>query len=206
MNNDDWKSALDEVDLPQPAPGKKIITFSLPPLAAAEEVKPRRRAKPKPAPPLPLDFTALNREDYAELSGAPRRRAREAALLLLFALSGGSDWQQAEGILADVGVGGENADFALELARQAQARQTASDQLLSRYARDWELERFSAVDRCVLRLAVPELLLAEGDERRIVINEAVELGKKFGSEDSGAFVNAILDSIYQQQLKEREQR
>lgn len=196
----EWELALEEVDLPEPAPGGKIITFSLP---VAEEKTPRPRAAKKADPEkaclTEADFAAFNKEDYAGLSELPRRRAREAALLLLFAATSGGGWETAGHILRDVGVSGENAEFALALAKAAHDELAENDRLLARYARDWDVERFSSVDRSVLRLALSELRHETAENRTIVINEAIELGKKFGSADSGPFVNAMLDNIARQE-------
>ncbi len=145
-------------------------------------------------------FRALNAEDFAGLSHTPRRRAREAALLMLFQVEvGGSGWDMAAGILEMAEIKGSNAAFALELAQTAYSRRLESDALLAAYAQEWDVARFSPVDRAVLHLAVPELLAAAADGS-IVINEAIELGKKFGSEESGPFINGILDHI----LKDRQ--
>jgi N utilization substance protein B len=59
---------------------------------------------------------------------------------------------------------------------------------------DWKLERIAAIDRAILRLGIYEMRRAE-TPARIVINESVELAKKFSSEDASAFVNAILDTV-----------
>ncbi len=69
------------------------------------------------------------------------------------------------------------------------------DGLIKRFSEHWRLERMSIVDRNILRLAVFELLNRPDIPAKVSINEAVDLGKKFGSEDSGSFINGILDGI-----------
>ncbi len=69
------------------------------------------------------------------------------------------------------------------------------DALIVRYSEHWRLERMAAVDRNLLRLAAYELLYQPKIPSKVVINEAVELAKRYGAEDSGAFVNGILDHI-----------
>ncbi|MDP9147424.1 MAG: transcription antitermination factor NusB [Acidobacteriota bacterium] len=69
------------------------------------------------------------------------------------------------------------------------------DALIVEHAENWRLERLAAIDRAVLRLAIYELRAAE-TPAKVVLNEAVDLAKKFSSEDAGAFVNGILDSVY----------
>jgi len=90
-------------------------------------------------------------------------------------------------------------EFATQLLEGAVARAGEIDKLVERHARGWTLERMAAMDRAILRLAVGELR-STGTPPKVVINEAVELAKKFSSEDSAAFINGILDAI----LKESE--
>ncbi|MDY6952796.1 MAG: transcription antitermination factor NusB, partial [Thermodesulfobacteriota bacterium] len=69
------------------------------------------------------------------------------------------------------------------------------DRLIERYSDNWKITRMSGVDRNLLRLAVYELLYCEDIPPRVSINEAIDIGKKFGTEHSSAFINGILDSI-----------
>ncbi|MHB9074739.1 MAG: transcription antitermination factor NusB [Desulfobaccales bacterium] len=69
------------------------------------------------------------------------------------------------------------------------------DALIVRYSEHWRLERMTIVDRNLLRLAIYELLYQPGIPPKVVINEAVEMAKRYGSEASGAFVNGILDQV-----------
>jgi N utilization substance protein B len=69
------------------------------------------------------------------------------------------------------------------------------DAYISRFSEHWRLERMAAVDLAILRLAVFELLHCPEVPPKVVVNEAVELGKSFGAENSGAFINGILDSF-----------
>ena len=84
-------------------------------------------------------------------------------------------------------------DFALELARGALAHRDESDALISKYARNYELHRIAAVDRNVLRLAIFEMFHRDEVPPIVAINEAIEIAKRFGTEESGRFVNGILD-------------
>ena len=72
---------------------------------------------------------------------------------------------------------------------------TRSMPLVQRSSRNWRLERMARVDRNVLRLGTWELLYGEKVPRAVILDEAVELAKRFGSEDSGAFVNGVLDRV-----------
>jgi N utilization substance protein B len=69
------------------------------------------------------------------------------------------------------------------------------DALIERFSKNWKISRMSCVDRNVMRIAVYELLHCEDIPPKVSINEAVDVGKKFGTEESGAFINGIMDSI-----------
>ncbi len=75
------------------------------------------------------------------------------------------------------------------------------DGIITRYATNWQLKRMAVVDRNILRLAAFELLYLEDIPSKVTINEAVELAKKFGDEDSSKFVNGVLDKISKEELK-----
>lgn len=132
-----------------------------------------------------------------------RTKARECALQALYQLdSGGGDARQAvRGVLAHF----EEADasterFADELVRGVQSERAQIDAIIQASSTHWKLDRMARVDRNILRLAVYELLRRADVPVRVTLNEAVELGKKFGSEESSAFVNGVLDRIAHQDL------
>ncbi|MFH0839209.1 MAG: transcription antitermination factor NusB [Candidatus Omnitrophota bacterium] len=75
------------------------------------------------------------------------------------------------------------------------------DIFIAKYTRNWKLGRMAVVDRNILRLATYELLYMEDIPAKVAINEAVELAKKFGDDNSGKFVNGILDKISKEELK-----
>jgi transcription antitermination protein NusB len=85
-------------------------------------------------------------------------------------------------------------EFANELFEGAARDATALDELIVKHAENWKLERMAILDRAILRLAMHELRTSDTPPK-VVINEAVELAKKFSSEGSGAFVNGILDAF-----------
>ena len=84
--------------------------------------------------------------------------------------------------------------FANKLFEGAAKAADELDALIVQHAQNWRLERMAIIDRAVLRLAIYELRIAETPPK-VVLNEAVDLAKKFSSEDSGAFVNGILDAF-----------
>jgi N utilization substance protein B len=84
--------------------------------------------------------------------------------------------------------------FANKLFEGAAKEADELDALIVQHAQNWRLERMAIIDRAVLRLAIYELRAAETPPK-VVLNEAVDLAKKFSSEDAGAFVNGILDAV-----------
>ena len=84
--------------------------------------------------------------------------------------------------------------FANKLFEGAAKAADELDALIVQHAQNWRLERMAIIDRAVLRLAIYELRSSETPPK-VVLNEAVDLAKKFSSEDAGAFVNGILDAV-----------
>jgi len=131
-----------------------------------------------------------------------RRAARETALQMLFQMDvGQNDWQMTELTLAEAGLSDVNADFALSLVKGAWDNLTEIDRLIETYAKEWNIKRLANVDKNILRLAVYELKFINEVPYNVVINEAIELAKNFSTEDSGAFVNGVLDTILNQEVK-----
>lgn len=130
-----------------------------------------------------------------------RRRARGYALQILYAmdLNGVQDpdaairgfWDSFEDQETDASA----REFADKLVRDTYANRDEIDEVVQKASRNWRLERMSRVDRNILRLATGELLAGHDVPVRVVINEAVELAKRFGAAEAAAFVNGILDRI-----------
>jgi transcription antitermination protein NusB len=85
--------------------------------------------------------------------------------------------------------------FANKLFEGASKSVDELDALIVQHAKNWRLERMAIIDRAVLRLAIYELCAGE-TPHKVIMNEAVDLAKKFSSEDAGSFVNGILDAVY----------
>ena len=85
--------------------------------------------------------------------------------------------------------------FFLKLVQGVLHTRTEIDAVIERYSENWKLNRMSCVDRNIMRVAVYELLCCQDIPHKVSINEAIDIGKKFGTEESGAFINGILDSI-----------
>jgi transcription antitermination factor NusB len=88
--------------------------------------------------------------------------------------------------------------YAQELVRGAVEHLDKIDELIRSQADNWRLERMPAVDRNILRLAIYEMLFEKDTPKLVVLDEAIELAKKFGSEQSGRFVNGLLDGLLKQ--------
>jgi N utilization substance protein B len=140
----------------------------------------------------------------------PRRRARAVALQVLYALEGVDDADPGVALAAhlrEFGVAEDDGEgdlpdernfdekLADTLVRGVWAHRVELDDILARLSQNWRVERLARVDRNVLRIALYELAHCQADvPARVVINEAVELAKRFGSEEAPAFVNGLLDS------------
>ncbi|MBW1981674.1 MAG: transcription antitermination factor NusB [Deltaproteobacteria bacterium] len=126
-----------------------------------------------------------------------RHRSREMAVQVLYQadMTGSTMREAFQSFCEHFGPPEDLRVFARELVEGVQDHLEKIDALIEEGSEHWRLTRMSAVDRNVLRLAVFELLHRPDIPSKVTINEAVELGKKFGSEDSGGFINGILDRI-----------
>lgn len=85
--------------------------------------------------------------------------------------------------------------FANKLFEGAAEEAITLDELITKHAENWRFERLSSIDRAILRLGIYELLFAD-TPGKVVLNEAVDLAKKFSSEEASGFVNGILDAVH----------
>ncbi len=126
-----------------------------------------------------------------------RHKAREFTLQILFQYDLVDT--QVETVLdlfwRDIQVVLEVREFSDHLVFGVVHNMKPIDELLAKYSENWSLDRMNSVDRNVLRIATYEVLFCPEIPKNVTINEAVELGKRFGSEDSGAFINGIIDKI-----------
>ena len=130
-------------------------------------------------------------------ASGPRRRAREVAFRVAFQadLLGDSFAETWESRRADERLADEQAELVQDVVRALTVQGAEIDARLREAAVHWPLERLSGTDRAVLRAAVAELLSRAGTPARVVIDEAIEIAKEFGAEESGRFVNGVLDGI-----------
>jgi N utilization substance protein B len=125
-----------------------------------------------------------------------RTLARELAFKVLYQqdLVGGDPEEQLLLLCEETPLADRYRRFAADLVEGTLAHIEAIDAHISRYSPEWSLQRMAVVDRNIMRLAAYELLYSDLDPA-IVINEAVEMAKRYGDENSRSFVNAILDKI-----------
>jgi transcription antitermination protein NusB len=127
-----------------------------------------------------------------------RRKSRELCLQMLFQWDMGKQspehvrktfWAERDEVDADT------RGFADDLFNVAVDRQMQIDELIQKHAQHWRMERMAAVDRNVLRTGVAEFLSSRETPRPVVINEALEIARKFSAPESVQFINGVLDSV-----------
>jgi N utilization substance protein B len=135
-----------------------------------------------------------------------RRKGRELAMQMLFQADMGKQnpdevrktfWTAREEVEPDT------RGFAEDIFRVAVAREEEIDTTIEKHSANWKLTRMSSVDRNVLRMAVAELSGFPGTPAPIVINEALEIARRYSSPESINFLNGVLDAIAREQLNER---
>ena len=127
-----------------------------------------------------------------------RRRARELAVQVLFHMEyNPGDLNESYQMICDSFELPKNIQpFSRHLVQGIWDKKRELDHLISNSSKNWRLDRMSHVDRNILRLALFEILHMEDIPPKVSIDEAVELGEKYGTNESGAFINGILDNIY----------
>lgn len=128
---------------------------------------------------------------------ATRRRAREVVLQMLFQLEATKESPQTVVDLyrSAFGEGPLPDEFSIALFLNVASSIESLDNTITSASDNWRLERMSRVDRNILRMGVYELDNGADTPARVAINEAVELAKRFGADDSASFVNGVLDRI-----------
>jgi len=126
-----------------------------------------------------------------------RTRARELALHVLYMgdVKGPEAFEEAEEHFASQARDPEIRAYARRVLEGVREHQAEIDEWIRRTAKNWDLARMAALDRNLLRMGIYELLHEEGVPPRVAINEAIELGKRYSTTQSGAFINGILDRV-----------
>jgi transcription antitermination factor NusB len=127
-----------------------------------------------------------------------RTKAREVALQMLYEIDAQGE-EAVEGLESHLGRSevkdAEIRQFAEELIRGTREATAELDKVIAGAAQNWAIHRMAVVDRNILRMAVYEMIYVEEIPAKVSINEAIELGKRFSTEQSGSFINGILDRI-----------
>mgnify|MGYP001477573003 CR=1 FL=1 len=134
-----------------------------------------------------------------------RRKAREVALQVLYQLDVlNIDVNEAVDLFwNNFDASEETRDFSSILIQGAWTQREEIDKLIISCSENWSLGRMSRVDKNILRMAAYELLYCQDIPPKVTLNEAIDLGKTYGSENSGAFINGILDAIYEKMKLEK---
>jgi transcription antitermination protein NusB len=126
-----------------------------------------------------------------------RTRARELALQFLYQLDvrGAEIREELEEFLKESGASRPARRFATEIVKGVLAHRDELDAVIMKVAQNWTLDRMPPVDRNILRLASFELLHCKDIPVGVAMNEAIELGKRYSTAQSGSFINGILDHV-----------
>ena len=132
-----------------------------------------------------------------------RTLARECALKILYRIeiSHDSVSSSMEDFWAREEFTEEIKDFAVSLVKGTYKNLSKIDEVISRYAENWEIKRMAVIDKNILRIGTFELLYREDIPPKVSINEAIDMAKRYGDVDSGKFVNGILDKIREKECK-----
>ncbi len=126
-----------------------------------------------------------------------RRKARETAFKVLFQVDQvkAEPRQSFEYLLAEAPMTESESAFSWTLVEGCMNNLKEIDEKIARSSNEWAIDRMSSVDRNLMRIAAYEILFIEDASPVVAINEAIEMSKRYGEENSASFVNAILDRI-----------
>lgn len=126
-----------------------------------------------------------------------RRKARELAVSLLYQLEFHPNrWAESmEVFWAQHPCSKDSREFASSLVMGVREKLDQIDSLIQRFTHHWSLKRIAIVERNILRLGIYELLFRDDIPKKVTLNETIEIAKLYGSEDSGKFINGILDRV-----------
>ncbi len=127
-----------------------------------------------------------------------RRKAREVALQALYKydISNENFFDCLEDVLNLKNFNDEVVDFAKRLLNDISNNIEEIDYTIKKYSKNWKFERMAVIDRNILRIAIAEMLYMDDIPEKVSINEAVEIAKKFSTDDSYAFINGILHRLF----------
>jgi len=136
-----------------------------------------------------------------------RKRSREIAMEILYQMDMTQSFDVKE-INNKMDRYEEDIDrkYLTSVLEMAIINQPLSDEKISQHLQNWKIERISKIDLAILRVAIAELLWVDSIPKKVSINEAINLGKKFGDENSGKFINGILSHFINEDLKGNDNR
>jgi len=131
------------------------------------------------------------------MAPSPRHRARELVLQGLYAEEIGeiSPEEVVDKVIVDGDLSETTLEYARRLYRQVRLRRAWADEIISKLATNWNLDRIAVIDRIILRLAMTEMKEAPDIPVKVVLNEAIELAKSFSTAESSSFINGLLDAF-----------
>ncbi len=134
-----------------------------------------------------------------------RRSSRELALKFLyqFELNEGNIDEQMKSFLEQNSSSNEIEVFMKELIEAVIKQKKEIDEIVQKFSDNWVLDRMTVIDRNILRIGTCEFLFNFSTPPKVVINEAVDIAKKYGNEDSPEFINGILDKIYKEIVQKK---
>ncbi|MDR1695729.1 MAG: transcription antitermination factor NusB [Endomicrobium sp.] len=126
-----------------------------------------------------------------------RRQARECSLQMLYAIDNCDMPAEAVYRCFDeyYPQGEAYREFAIKIFKGVCEKRAEIDSLIAKYAKNWDIDRMATVDRNIIRLAAYEIMDMPGTPINVIIDEAVEISKKYSTKDSSKFVNGILDKL-----------
>jgi N utilization substance protein B len=127
---------------------------------------------------------------------ATRRQVRETVVSILYSIDLGNEQalKYAETVFEERKIRNKQREFGLHLLENVMKNIGSIDQKIQSVMKEWELDRVGSIEKAILRLGAYEIAYEDVD-KAVVINEAVDIGKQFGAENSGKFINGILDAI-----------
>ena len=126
-----------------------------------------------------------------------RTQARQIAMQYLYMrdILKNKDIEPMDGFIREQTTDADVMRYSAQLIRETIAKQPDIDALIESVAENWALSRMPAVDRNIIRISVSELMSEDAIPVQVTINEAIEMGRKFSTRDSGAFINGVIDKI-----------
>lgn len=125
-----------------------------------------------------------------------RRKAREFALQMLYQYDVSHEFEHLiDEFWSNKDVPDDVKEFAGNIVEGVIKAENSIDEMINRSAENWSIDRMAVVDRNIMRIATYEFLYIQDIPVKVTINEAIEIAKRFGGEESGSFINGILDRI-----------